>query len=80
MKAIFIWDDENVAHIARHGHTTAEVERAVQDNRNDLIWSYSTGRPGMIVRTRPRERYAIFWDAHDSDPWTIRVTTMYRVS
>jgi len=79
LRAIFVWDDENLAHIAKHDHTVAEVEKAVQDPRNQFIASRSSGLPGKIVRTRPNDRYAIFWTELRSRPWTIRVTTMYRV-
>ena len=79
MKAAFLWDEENTAHIAEHGHTIAEVERAVQDPRNEFITNRSSGRPGMVVRTRPGVHYAVFWDQIKAVPWTIRVTTMYEV-
>ena len=77
MKAVFIWDDENISHVARHGFTPDEVERVVQDPRNQFIVSRSSGRPGMVIRTRPRKRFMVFWDEFSDDPWTIRVTTMY---
>ena len=79
VKVLFAWDDENIAHIAKHGHTVAEVERAVQDDRNQFITSRSSGRTGKIVRTRPHVRFALFWDEVVEKPLTVRVTTMYRV-
>ena len=78
MKILFVRDDENIPQIAKHGQTVAEVERGVQDDRNQFIVSRSSGRTGKIIRTQPKVRCAV-WDEVVPEPLTVRVTTMYRV-
>ena len=74
-KAIFIWDAENIAHVAQHGLTPAEIERGVQDPRLARITSRTSGRPGVQGKTKTSKWIIVFWEQHRAEPWTIRVIT-----
>ena len=78
-KAIFIWDEENVPHIAEHGLTPEEVETVVNNPKNDFDLSNSTGRGVMFGRTKTSKYILVAFDQHGEKPWTVRVTTAYEV-
>ena len=78
-RATFLWDDENIAHVARHGITTAECERIVNDPRNVEDRSDSTGRPIRFGSTKAGRYLAVVYEQRQDEPWTVRVTTAYDV-
>ena len=78
-RATFLWDDENVAHIAEHGLTPEEVEPVVMNPGNDFDISHATGRSVMFGRTRTAKYIMVVFEQHQERPWTVRVTTAYEV-
>ncbi len=78
-KAEFLWDDENVQHIADHGLTPEEVEPVVQNPRNVVTFSKSSGRSSTFGMTKTAKYIIVVWEQHKDRPWTVRVTTAYEV-
>ena len=78
-KASFVWDEENVSHVAAHGLTPEEIEPVVQNPRNVVSWSRSTGRPSTFGMTKTSKYIIVVWDDVKDEPWTVRVTTAYEV-
>ena len=78
-RASFIWDDENVPHIAAHGLTPEEVEPVVQYPRNVVTFSNSTGRSTTFGMTKTSKYVIVVWDQVKDQPWTVRVATAYEV-
>ncbi len=78
-KAIFIWDEENVRHIAEHDLTPEEVEPVVQNPRNVTRFSRSTGRSTTYGMSKTSKYIIVVWDQIKERPWTVRVTTASEV-
>jgi uncharacterized DUF497 family protein len=78
-KASFVWDAENIPHIAAHGLTPEEVEPMVQNPRNVATWSRSTGRSSTFGMTKTSKYIIVVWEEVKDRPWTVRVTTAYEV-
>ena len=78
-KATFVWDEENIPHIATHGLTPDEVEPVVQNPRNVVTWSRSTGRSSTFGMTKTSKYIIVVWEEVKDQPWTVRVTTAYEV-
>jgi len=55
-----VWDDWNVAYIARHAVTPAEVEEACQTH--DLVLQGSKGRLVFLAPTHARRLLAVILD------------------
>ena len=80
-KTIFIWDDENVPHLAAHGLTPEDVERIVSNPMNQNDVSESSGLPvtfGM-TKTTPARYIIVVWEELRPVPRTVRVKTAYDV-
>ena len=78
-RATFLWDDENVAHIAEHGLTPEEVEPVVMHPTYPKTTSRSTGRVMTFGMTKTSRYIAVVWEERAGKPWTVRVTTAYEV-
>lgn len=76
-RATFVWDEENVPHIASHGLTPEEVEPVVNNPRNIVTYSRSSGRSATIGMTRTSKYIIAIWDQVKDKPWTVRVATAY---
>ena len=78
-KATFVWDDENVAHIDRHGLTPEIVEPTFGNPNNRNGVSASSGLPmtfGMS-KTTPARFIAVVYETLQVDPWVVRVKTAH---
>ena len=78
-RASFLWDDENVAHIAEHGLIPEEVEPVVNNANNDVRISRSSGRPTTFGMTKTSKYIAVAWVEVAKRPLTKRVITAYEV-
>jgi uncharacterized DUF497 family protein len=78
-KAIFEWDDENIAHLAEHELTPEEVEPVVMNPQNRRTFSRSTGRTVVFGMTRTGRYIAVVFVTLQDSPWTVRVITAYDV-
>jgi uncharacterized DUF497 family protein len=76
-RAIFVWDEENIAHIAEHGLTPEEVEPVVQNPRNVTSYSRSSGRSTTYGMTKTSRYIIVVWEQVKERPWTVRVKTTY---
>jgi uncharacterized DUF497 family protein len=76
-RAIFVWDEENIAHIAEHGLTPEEVEPVVQNPRNVTSYSRSSGRSTTYGMTKTSRYIIVVWEQVKERPWTVRVKTAY---
>ena len=76
-KIEFEWDDENVAHIARHGITPEEVEYVVRSPQSRSERSRSSTYPITFGRTKTGKFIAVVWSAIGTDPLRTRVITSY---
>jgi hypothetical protein len=76
-----VWDDDddetgNVAHIAEHGLTTAEIEFVIENPESEGI-SQSSGRPCFFGYTPGGEYIVVIYDLVSDD--TIYPITAYEV-
>ncbi len=78
-RAAFVWENENIAHVARHGLTPAEVEPIVNNPRNVVSFSEASGRPCVFGTTKAGQYIVVIYDHVKDKPWTVRVTTAYPV-
>lgn len=81
-KATFIWDDENLVHVAKPGHelTPEEIEPVVNNPNNLVTFSDSSGLPAVFGTTKTGKYIFVVYEQVKDRPWTIRVKTAYPVS
>ena len=71
----FIWDPENILHIARHGGTPLEAEDVLLDDETIHVPSHSGRLSAYGLSTAGRALRVIY----DQQPDRIRVTTAYQI-
>ena len=71
----FIWDPENILHIARHGVTPQEAEDVLLDDETIHVPSHSGRLSAYGLTTAGRALRVIY----DQQPDRIRVTTAYQI-
>ncbi len=71
----FIWDAENILHIARHGVTPQECEDVLLDDRTIHVPSHSQRLSAYGVTSAGRAMRVIYAEQSDG----IRVTTAYQI-
>ena len=79
-----LWDldddpDGNVQHIAEHGITVEEVEDVLYA-AEDVVASYSSGRPITFGETNTGKYLAIVFDVVDEDPLAVYPVTAYETN
>jgi uncharacterized DUF497 family protein len=84
MEPIIVWDLEddpegNVAHLAEHGVTMAEVEEVLQDPSNETVPSRASGRPVTFGWTSTGKYLAVVWEETNDDPRMVYPVTAYEV-
>ncbi len=60
--------------------TPEEVEPVVQNPRNVVTFSNSTGRSSTFGMTRTAKYIIVVWEQVKERPWTVRVKTAYEGS
>lgn len=73
----FLWNDENIDHLAQHGITPAEFESVVE-NPEDQDVSWSTGLPVAFGYTDDGRYIIAVYELLDD--WTVNPVTAYEVS
>ena len=76
-----VWDldddpDGNVQHIDEHGLTIDEVEEVLYA-AEDVVASYSSGRPVVFGETSTGKHIAVVFDVIDDDPLAVYPVTAY---
>ena len=79
-KLLFDWDDENIDHTALHQVSTSEAESVVQNPRNDVNRSRSSGLPITFGRTKTGKSIAVVWRQVGMNPIKVRIITAYEVA
>ena len=77
MRPILLWDEYNLAKIASHGVSVAEVDEVFADPRTQDDVSRSSGRPMVRGLTPTGRLLVVVYEEQDDNPRRVYPITAY---